>query len=150
MNKSTNDSQTSTTIPNTELNELNKIRQETLASFSAAWNAGDVDTLLSLMGDEPVYKGSTGPGPGTINVGIDEVGAYLERMVGGNSASDTSTNTAPPPPMYFIDDDRALVFWSIKLPNAEGVFVDVDGVDILTFTDDGRIAIKDAYRKAFT
>jgi hypothetical protein len=135
---------------NASINDRKKMCQETLAKFSAAWGAGDVDTLLSLMSDEPIYKGSTGPGPGTVNVGIDEVGIYLERMVGGNSAPDPSANPVPPPPMYFIDDDRALVFWSLKLPNAEGVSVDVDGVDILTFTDDGRIATKDAYRKAFS
>ena len=47
--------------------------------------------------------------------------------------------------MYFFAD-RALVFWRLVLPGSDR---EVDGVDVMTFTDDGRIAVKDAYRKAF-
>ena len=125
--------------------------RKTIAAFTAAWKAGEVDTLLSLMSDEPVYKGSTGSGPGTIFVGKEEVRTILQRMVGSNSASDKDNNAppTPPPEMYFFGN-RALVYWRITLPDADGNAVEVDGVDVITFSDDGRIAIKDAYRKAFS
>ena len=50
------------------------------------------------------------------------------------------------PQMYFFED-RALVFWSLVLPGSDR---EVDGVDVMTFTDDERIAVKDAYCKAFS
>ena len=123
-------------------------RRKTLELFSAAWNRGDVNTLLSLMSDEPVYKGSTGDRPGTLYVGREEVRAAFERTLEGIADSPAPAPPATPPEIYFFSD-RALVYWSLKLPGADGVLNQVDGVDVITFTDDGRVALKDAYRKAF-
>ena len=122
--------------------EWEHVCRETLTHFSAAWAVGDVDTLISLMSDDPIYKGSTGPEPGTVFVGREQVRAALERMAGGNRGSEA----APPPQMYFFAD-RAMVFWRLVLPGSDS---EVDGVDVMTFTNDGRIAVKDAYRKAFS
>lgn len=122
-------------------------RRDTLQRFGAAWAAGDVDTLLSLMSDSPAYRGSTGPGPGTEFSGRDQVRAAFERMVGGN-ASNKPAVPQPPPQMYLFDD-RALVYWTLNFVGKDGTPSAVDGVDVMTFTDDGRIAMKDAYRKAF-
>jgi beta-alanine degradation protein BauB len=137
-----------TVVRHTDNKASEHARRETLLRFSAAWAAGDVDTLLSLMSDEPIYRGSTGPGPGTSYTGREEVRAALQRMVGANAGTKPPAPT-PPPLMHFFDD-RALVFWRLRLPGAGGTMNDVDGVDVLTFTDDGRIAVKDAYRKAFS
>ena len=123
--------------------------RKTLELFSAAWSRGDVDILLSLMGDEPVYKGSTGAMPGTLYRGREEVRAVLEKMAGGNAGTDEPSAPAPPPEMYFFAN-RALVYWNLMLPGADGSPQPVDGVDIIEFTDDGRIAVKDAYRKSFS
>lgn len=123
--------------------------RKTLELFSAAWSRGDVDTLLSLMGDEPVYKGSTGARPGTLYRGREEVRAVLEKMAGGNAGADEPSAPAPAPEMYFFAN-RALVYWNLMLPGADGSPQPVDGVDIIEFTDDGRIAVKDAYRKSFS
>ena len=126
-----------------------KKRRETLELFSAAWSNGDVDALLDLMSENPVYKGSTGEGPGTTFTGREEVRANLARMVSANKPSDTNEDPVSPPQMYFFAD-RALVYWHLTLAAADGSSNEVDGVDVITFTDDGRIAVKDAYRKAFT
>lgn len=120
-----------------------------LELFSAAWSRGDVDSLLNLMGDEPVYKGSTGAGPGTLCSGREEVRAAFEKMTKENAGADEPLPPATPPEMYFFSN-RALVFWSLRLPGADGSPRQVDGVDIIEFTDDGRIAVKDAYRKSFS
>ena len=66
-------------------------------------------------------------------------------MAGGNAGSEPA-EPAPPPQMYFFAD-RALVFWSLVLPGSDS---EVDGVDVITFTDDGCIAVKNAYRKVFS
>ncbi len=123
--------------------------RKTLELFSAAWSRGDVDSLLNLMGDEPVYKGSTGPGPGTLYRGREEVRAAFEKMTKGNAGVDEPLPPPTPPEMYFFSN-CALVYWSLMLPGADGSPQQVDGVDIIEFTDDGRIAGKDAYRKSFS
>lgn len=134
---------------NVDIIQADDQRFQTLARFSAAWGAGDVDGLLQLMSDEPVYKGSTGPCPGTVYVGRDNVRRAFERMVGrAHNQAEGSDATAAPPEAYFFGD-RALVFWCLALPDADGSLSDVEGVDVITFTEDGRIAVKDAYRKAF-
>jgi hypothetical protein len=127
------------------MNDKEQRQRETLARFSAAWSTGDVNTLLELMSDEPVYKGSTGPEPGTVCSGRDAVRAAFERMTAGNKSAVPGT-PQPPPESYFFGN-RALVYWRLALP---GAATEVSGVDVLTFTDDGRIAVKDAYRKAFS
>lgn len=118
--------------------------RETVARFSTAWARGDVETLLSLMSDDPVYKGSTGDGPGTCYRGREAVRAAFGRMV-----SPASSDELPPPAEMYFFADRALVFWQLDLAGPDGSKRKVDGVDVLTFTADGRIAMKDAYRKAF-
>ncbi len=122
-------------------------RRETVLRFGAAWSAGDVETLLSLMSDEPVYKGSAGPGPGTAYNGRDQVRTAFQRMVGGNTPP--APNTPVPPPRMHFFGEHALVYWNLNLPGPDGTTSKVDGIDVLTFAPDGRIAIKDAYRKAF-
>jgi hypothetical protein len=122
-------------------------RLDLLLRFGEAWRRGDVDTLLSLMSDEPVYRGSTGPLPGSEARGRQAVAAAFERMVGMNR-----DNPPPPPapgPRPFFFENHALVYWHLTLPGTDGP-VEVDGVDVITFDDQDRIAVKDAYRKAFT
>lgn len=116
----------------------------TILRFSEAWSRGDVDGLLALMSADPTYRGSSGPGPGTCFRGRDEVRAAFARML-------TPQADAPPvpPPRMFLFENQALVYWTLKLRAADGSFSEVDGVDVLSFTDDGKIAMKDAYRKAF-
>ena len=124
-----------------------RARRETLARFSTAWSTGDVDGLMALMSDDPTYSGSTGPGPGTLFRGQEQVRAAFQRMVGGNAGS---AAPAEPPPRMFLFGDHALVYWTLMLPGADGIAREVAGVDVMSFTDDGRIAMKDAYRKAFS
>lgn len=126
--------------------EIFRRRLDVLMRFGEAWRCGDVDTLLSLMSDEPVYRGSTGPLPGSEARGRQAVAAAFERMVGMNR-----TGVVPAPagaPRAYFFDRHALVYWHLTLPGAEGP-VGVDGVDVITFDDQDRIAVKDAYRKAF-
>lgn len=123
--------------------------RETVRRFAIAWAGGDVDTLMSLMSDDPVYKGSTGPGPGTEFRGRDNVRAAFLRMVGANVGAPVPVNAPPPPQMHFFGN-HALVYWHLSLPTADSSKSEVDGVDVLTFASDGRIAVKDAYRKAFS
>ncbi len=141
-NNETTPSGTASTIDDSSRQAANRA---TVLRFSEAWSRGDVDTLLSLMSDDPTYRGSTGPGPGTCFRGQDEVRAAFARMVTPQSSPGAP---APEPRMFFFED-QALVYWHLSLRAADGTASEVDGVDVLSFTDDSRIAVKDAYRKAF-
>ncbi len=138
-------SKTAETLADASSGERDKSRRETIIRFGSAWAAGDVDGLMSLMSDQPRYRGSTGPEPGIEFVGSEQVRAAFERIAGPNAGSPPA-EPAPPPEMYFFED-RALAFWRLKFPGSDCL---VEGVDVMTFTDDGRIAVKDAYRKAFS
>jgi len=122
-----------------------RARRETVLAFGAAWDGGDVETLLRLMSDSPVYKGSTGPGPGTHFSGRDDVRAAFTRMVGGNKPS----AEPKPAPVMHLFDEHALVYWTLNFTDKDGKVQAVPGVDVLHFAPDGRITMKDAYRKAF-
>jgi hypothetical protein len=67
-------------------------------------------------------------------------------MVAMNRGKPAAAEPAPPRCHFF--EDFALVYWQLALPAANGA-VQVDGVDVITFDADDRIAVKDAYRKAF-
>ena len=123
-----------------------RLQRDTVMRFSAAWDTGDVGALLDLMSDEPIYRGSTGPNPGTEFIGRDAVREAFERMAGPNRGSVPEESEPEAEPEMHFFGNRALVSWTLTLPGADS---EVDGVDVFTFTDDGRIAVKDAYRKAF-
>src|SRR4051812_29386376 len=54
---------------------------ERLGDFSAAWSAGDVEKLMSMVTDDCVYKASVGPEPGTTYSGRDEVRRGFTEML---------------------------------------------------------------------
>ncbi len=120
--------------------------QKIIAAFSEAWAAGDVDGVMALFNDDPVYRTSTGGGTGTTFTGRDQVRSAVERMTQNNSfVGDDSLETAE-----VIDGGyRSVVFWKIAFPSPNGEMTLVDGLDVFTFDKDFRIARKDAFRKAW-
>ena len=119
--------------------------RQLLDDFAEAWSRGDVDGLMDLMSDEPTYRASTGSGPGTDYVGRDQVRAGFVAVI---EAEVSSGVPAPPVSDIHVFDDRGILFWSYAATAPSGEEVMVEGVDVWTFTD-GRITMKDAYRKAF-
>jgi len=119
---------------------------ETLRRFAEAWGKGDVDTLMSLMTENPTYRASTGAGPGAVYQGRDEVRAAFSRMLGG---APQSANPPPPAAEVAFFGNRALAFWKLPFRSPDGTPAIVEGVDVMTFDERGRIAIKDAYRKSW-
>lgn len=121
---------------------------DVIESFSLAWGRGDVDELLSLMTDTPVYKTSTGIGPGSVFVGVDEVRSAFIRMTGSTKIDvDFLANRSIQVPL--IDGNRAVVFWVLPFSSPDGSATAVEGLDVFTFGSNGRISCKDAYRKAW-
>lgn len=118
---------------------------ELVERFNRAWADGDVDGLMVLLADNPIYRASTGTGPGRIFTGAVEVRAGFATVI----AAEASSGEPPAPPgRLHVFDDRALSFWSYPATGPSGGSVTVEGVDVWTF-ENSRIAVKDAYRKSF-
>lgn len=115
------------------------LKRSTIEKFSQAWARGDVDGLMALMSDAPLYKtssGSTFDGREAVRQGFLQICRPAE-----------PTASPPPPPRLFFFDDKCLSYWSLKLSSQDGESRLIDGIDVISFDPDGRIRIKDAYRK---
>ena len=115
------------------------LMRSTVEKFSQAWARGDVDGLMTLMSDTPLYKtsgGSTFEGRAAVREGFLKICRPAE----------PTASQAPAPRLCFFDD-KCLSYWSLKLSSADGEARWVDGIDVISFDPDGRIRIKDAYRK---
>jgi SnoaL-like domain len=115
------------------------LMRSTVERFSLAWARGDVDGLMTLMSDAPLYKtssGSTFEGREAVREGFLKICRPAE-----------PTASPPPPPSLCFFDDKCLSYWSLKLLSADGEPRWIDGIDVISFDPDGRIRIKDAYRK---
>jgi ketosteroid isomerase-like protein len=111
------------------------LMRSTMERFSEAWARGDVDTLMSLMSEAPLYKTSSGlafEGREAVRQGLSKI-----CQPGKPAAS----------PNWSFFGDKCLSYWSLELPSPDGERRSVDGVDVISFASDGRIRIKDAYRK---
>jgi len=108
--------------------------EATLASFSAAWERGDIDSLMQLVGDNPLYRTSGG----LVFEGREAVRLGFEQICKPALSSAPET----PPPYFF--GNRCLCYWLLPLSPGEPPVL---GIDILTFDDGAKLIVKDAYRK---
>tara|TARA_E500000318_G_scaffold102269_1_gene106447 strand:- start:2783 stop:3676 length:894 start_codon:yes stop_codon:yes gene_type:complete len=116
-----------------------------IEAFNARWSDGDVDGLMKLLTENPVYRASTGPGPGEAHHGQAEVRAAFERVMATESALGASP---PDKPLILIDGNQGISSWAYRGRDHLGNPSLIEGVDLWVF-EQGRIALKDAYRKAF-
>ncbi len=113
--------------------------QRTMDAFAAAWQCGNVDGLMALVSEDPVYRTSGG----AVFVGRKNVRNGFTQICkpsAGNSLA------AKPPRLHFFDN-KCVSYWTLALTSPDGTPNTVEGVDIITFDDAARISCKDAYRK---
>lgn len=115
-----------------------------LDAFAAAWNRHDIDGLMACMATECVFEAAAGPdAAGTRHVGPDAVRrAYLAVF---DAYPDGRWNH----PRHFVSGSRAVSEWTFTGTTKDGTKVEVNGCDIFTLRD-GRIALKNSYRKQRT
>lgn len=113
-----------------------------LSSFAEAWNRHDVDALMAMMTDAPVFKASAGPSvEGERHEGRKAVRAAFEAVF--MQYPDAHWGSA----RHLACGDRGLSEWTFSGTTQDGTRVEVDGCDVFTFRD-GRIWIKDSFRKS--
>ncbi len=112
-----------------------------LETFAAAWNSHDVDALMLCMTSDCVFESSAGPDEcGTRHVGAEAVrDGYASVWA---AFPDAHWGNA----RHFVCGDRGLSQWTFTGTGADGKRVEVNGCDLFTFRE-GRIALKDSYRK---
>jgi steroid delta-isomerase-like uncharacterized protein len=114
---------------------------ETLEAFSAAWNAHDIDALMSFMAPDCVFETVSGSDVfGNRFVGHDAVRAAFEAA--WKNFPDAQWNNG----RHFVAGDRGVSEWLFVGTGADGKRIEANGVDIFTFRD-GKILVKNAFRK---
>jgi len=130
-------SQQTTQNPATE----NKPTMPILEGFADAFNAHDIDKILSYMTDDCIFEASAGPdADGEKFVGKDAVRKAFEDVFKNFPDAHWSN------PHHFISGNRAVSEWTFTGTKPDGSKMEVNGCDLFTFRD-GRIAIKNSYRK---
>lgn len=123
-------------------NLLPPVTEATLAAFSQAWNAHDVDALMSFMADDCVFETAAGPEAfGSRHVGADAVRSAF--AAAWQAVPDVQWRHG----QHFVQGDFGVSQWTFVGTAADGSRIETDGVDIFAFKD-GKIRSKKAFRKA--
>lgn len=124
-------------MPHTET----EVTVEWLQAFADAFNRHDVDAIMSFMTDDCVFEASAGPDVcGKRYEGRAAVGAAFVDV--WTTFGDAHWGGA----RHFICGDRGVSEWVFTGTRADGTRVEVNGCDLFSFRD-GRIAVKNSYRK---
>jgi len=112
-----------------------------LEIFNDAWNRHDIEALMNCMADDCVFHGVAGPELlGRTFSGRDEVRKGF--MLAWETFPDASWTEGE----HFVSGDRGASESTFRGTKADGSRVEARMVDVFTFKD-GRIAVKNAYRK---
>jgi len=112
-----------------------------LDGFANAFNAHDVDRILSYMTNDCVFEASAGPDvDGEKFAGKEAVKKAFEVVF--KTYPDARWANA----RHFISGERGVSEWTFTGTKQDGSKVEVTGCDLFTFRD-GKIAIKNSYRK---
>jgi len=114
---------------------------ELMDRFADAWNRHDLDALMSMMTDDCVFQASAGTEvDGQRSEGRQAVRAAYAAVF--DEYHDAHWAGA----RHVVAGTRGVSEWTFTGTRQDGKRVEVTGCDLLTFRD-GKIAIKNAYRK---
>lgn len=111
-----------------------------LTKFSAAWGRADLDELMDLMTDDCVYAASVGLEPGTTYRGKEAVRRGFAEIIEYESGGEQRDGRK------WVSGDYVFSEWAYDEIAEDGTVTDIRGIDIFHFVD-GKLALKDAYRK---
>lgn len=117
------------------------ITVKTLEAFSAAWNAHDIEALMSFMAPDCVFETVSGADVfGNRFVGHDAVRVAFEAA--WKNFPDAQWRNGK----HFVAGDRGVSEWLFSGTGLDGKRIEANGVDVFTFRD-GKILVKNAFRK---
>lgn len=112
-----------------------KLNQSTLEKFQLAWKMNDVDTLCALMAEDATYHASIGPEPGQAWRGQQELRDGFITMLAADTGEVIDRGSV-------FHQNCAMSRWEYRPAFGPSQF----GCDYFEF-DEGKITLKDAYRK---
>jgi ketosteroid isomerase-like protein len=117
-------------------------RTELMREVLAAFNAHDLDAIMSHFAEDCVFEAPRGPDPwGRRFVGKAEVRTGLAaRFEGIPDVSYTDDD-------HFACGNRGVSEWTISGTTTDGVRIEVRGCDLWFFRADGTIVRKDSFWK---
>jgi len=112
-----------------------------LDAFVSAWNRHDTNAILEMMTSDCVLSLASGPskegsrfeGREAIRAAIGDLLARMPDVQWQN-------------PRHFVSGDRGVTEWTMLATTRDGRRIEANGCDIFHFKD-GRVAIKNSYRK---
>ena len=120
----------------------NRGLEQVLRMYAEAGNEHDIETMMSFFTRDCVFYSSTGIGiAGTPYIGQKQVRQGLNHFL--KICPDGRWRDLK----YFVSGDRGVMEWTFTGTTTGGRVIDVVGCDLITF-EDGKIAIKDSYRKS--
>ena len=113
-----------------------------LEAFSAAWNAHDIDALMSFMSEDCVFQTAAGSEAcGTRVTGPEAVRKAF--AAAWQAVPDAQWENG----VHFVHGDFGTSQWTFTGTAADGSRIETDGIDVFTFKN-GKIALKNVFRKA--
>jgi steroid delta-isomerase-like uncharacterized protein len=112
-----------------------------LRAFLDAFNAHDVDAIMSFFTEDCIFDAPRGPAPGGRRlVGKEQVRAGIQARFDG------IPDIVYGDERHFACGDRGVSEWTIRGTQASGEPIEVRGCDLFEFRD-GRISRKDSFWK---
>ena len=128
-------------IPSLIMAQSNNVTKDFLQSFADAFNAHDINAIMSHMTQDCIFEASAGPNfNGEKFKGQQEVKKAFEDVFA--TFPDAKWNN----PRHFIFGDRGFTEWIFTGTKTDGTTIEVSGCDLFTFQN-GKIAVKNSYRK---
>jgi ketosteroid isomerase-like protein len=129
-------------FPNVLMAQSTKVvTEDFLQSFVDAFNAHNINAIMSHMTDDCVFEASAGPDvDGEKYTGQNQVRKAFEYVFA--TFADAHWGNAK----HFVLGNRGFSEWIFTGTKTDGTKVEVTGCDLFTFRD-GKIAIKNSYRK---
>lgn len=119
----------------------NKFWKALLTEFSSAWNAHDIERVMSCMALDCKFLASAGSNSdGLQYVGTDAVRLAFEQVL--HSMPDARWNVKE----LVVDRNVAFSLWTLTGTLSDGTKIEVDGVDHFVLAA-GKIKVKNAFRK---
>lgn len=111
--------------------------EQQLRAWTDAYLQKDLETVMQSIADDCVYITTTGPGPGIVYTGKNEIERAFAEMFAEEDDGSTLGLEA-----VFVSGARGVTEWSVAV---EGKVV-MRGCDLYEFAE-GRILRKDVFRK---
>ena len=119
-----------------------KVATTELEGFLDAFNAHDVDAIMSFFADDCVLDMPRGPAPGGRRlVGKEQVRQGIQSRLDGIPDVHYGDDR------HFVCGNRGVSEWTIRGTQRTGEPIEVRGCDLFELADDGRIRRKDSFWK---